>query len=168
MNVHVSNVCRLSATDAAKVCGLELHAGMNELPISLLHPRQVLVTEPSKTNIIRCELKFHRGTLVPVLERGVAEELVRDGVAKWCPQKALVYTITDYINDPDVLKNREELAKAEAAQKTGVNLVLVAIVGDNRSPLSVCRNIVSGCQKMENLKKDAEGAMDASNIFLVE
>ena len=62
----------------------------------------------------------------------------------------------------------EELAKAQAAADAGVELVIVAVIGESRSPLSVCRNIVSGCQNPESLLTDAQGAIEAASVFLIE
>ena len=51
---------------------------------------------------------------------------------------------------------------------SGAESVLVAIIGESRSALSVCRNIVSGCQTSVTLKKDAEGAVEAACVLLIE
>lgn len=159
--VHKSNVCRIDLTpDIEAACVKE---GINPAPASL-PARQIRLTS-SNAGKIAATLKWHRDAWIPVISRGVASELVRDQVATWEPQMLLCYSMEDYLKDADVLKDIQEYEKAKAS---GADLVLVAVIGNNRSALSVCRNIVSGCQKMEKLTKDAEGAMDASNVFLVE
>lgn len=164
--MHVSNVCRIGAALVNEIeTSISVKPGINAIPVEMLEPRQIKITDTDgcKAAPIRAGLKEHRGSMIPVIEREVARELVRDKVAEWLPQGLLVYTMEDYLadNDPDI-KDRA------VAKASGEELVAVAVVGENRSALAVCRNIVSGCQNMDKLEDDAKGAMEASNIFLVE
>lgn len=166
----ISNVCRV-AHDIIDVIAnaIVLVPGKNEIPDSLIAFRQIDIHEAKSVGPhIACMLKEHRGTLVPVLARSVANELIRDRVASAVPQQLLVYDINDYIADNNVQTDAAELERATTARADGALLVVVAMIGDNRSALSVCRNIVSGCQNMDTLHNDAAGAISASNTFLVE
>jgi hypothetical protein len=113
-------------------------------------------------------LKPHRDGVIPVLRRKDAQCLVDSKIAVWEPQRALVVTVIDYLEDKDVKARPEEIERTISHAARGVNLVLVAIIGESRSPLAVCRNVVSGCQKPERLVDDAKKAMAAANVYLVE
>ena len=74
----------------------------------------------------------------------------------------------DYLADNDVQEDSEELAKAQASAADGAEVVVVAVVGESRSTLSVCRNIVSGCQDNARLVDEARDAIEAHSCFIVE
>jgi len=162
-----SNVCRVHSAELEAFLA-DKGSGMHVIPETVLAPRQVRLVDLRNIIEIPAVLKPHRGSMIPVISRDAATTLVSRKVAQWEPQKALVYDINAYIRDPDVANNAEELARAMAAKDSGETLVLVAIIGESRSALAVCRNIVSGCQKPDKLKDDAEGAVSAANVYLVE
>ena len=164
--MHISNVCRIDAALVREIVeSVTVKAGVTPIPVEILEARQIKITDVEKCGPIGAYLIEHRGSMIPALTREVASELVRDGVAEWLPQGLLVYTMEDYLADKDVIADPKESALARASEE---ELVAVAVIGDNRSALAVCRNIVSGCQDPEKLEDDAKGAMDASNVFLVE
>jgi len=133
------------------------------IPEGLLPPRQIRFTAEVKE--VACSLKLHRGSLIPVLSRGVAAELVRDRVAAWEPQRALLYSKAEYLADEEVKADPVETKKVITS---GAATVLVAIIGESRSALAVCRNIVKKCQLPEKLEEDAAGAVEAALVYLVE
>ena len=158
--VMVSNFCRADISDELKKIAKE---GIVEIPENLLLPRQIQIMED--VDPIEAKLKEHRGQLIPVIKREDATILVKSGKGKWMSQKLLSYTRDTYLSDPDVLDDQYEWKRVFDSK---AELVIVAVIGDNRSALTVCRNIVSGCQNMDTLVKDAQGALDASRVFLVE
>tara|TARA_Y100000034_G_scaffold96439_1_gene117430 strand:- start:658 stop:1011 length:354 start_codon:yes stop_codon:yes gene_type:complete len=116
--------------------------------------------------MIPATLKWHRDGYVTTLARCWADWLVDRGEASYVPQYLLTCTRADYLSDPDVVAMPEEL---ERVTNSLAELVIVAVIGDNRSALSVCRNLVSGCQSFNNLLIDeAKGAIEAASVFLVE
>ncbi len=163
--VHVSNVCRVEVTtellDFAKKSG----PGVTQIPGGLLAPRQIEVDHRME---IPATLKWHRDTYVPVIDRAMAHVLVSTDRAKYVPQSLLVYKMADYLSDPDVRKDEQEWDNARQAQQDGTGLVIVAVIGESRSPISVCRNIVSGCQKLDTIVDDARGAVESTRTFLIE
>jgi hypothetical protein len=167
MKVFISNVCRLLVDDVKEIEeSVKLVPGKNLIPPEVWPFRQIRITNPGwAVGTVAC-LKMHRGSLVSTLSRAVATELVRDKVAEIMPQWLLCYTGADYKADPDVMKDVEEAARCNNLLDD--DIVAVAMVGENRSTLAVCRNIVSGCQNPDTLVADAKGAMEASNVFLVE
>ena len=173
MKVFKSFACRIELTTAiiALAAAQFKHSvdGMVKVPVDVLQPRQVKLTRDPEyialNPAIPASLVFHRDAYVPVISRSVAERLVDEGAASYCDQSLLFYTMDQYLKDPDVLAKPEEV---EAAKNSGADLVLVAVVGDSRSALSVCRNIVSGCQKLQSVVADAAGAVDAASVFLIE
>jgi hypothetical protein len=169
--MFVSNVCRISGNDLENVSKLGLNPGINEIPEGILGYRQIeigMFAAETADGGLPCRLKYHRGTWVPVVSRKMAADLIAEGAARALPQRALCYGIEEYLNDPDVQADEKEFKRAIQAHQEGEAVVLVAIIGDDRSPLAVCRNIVSGCQKMETIVSDAQGAMKSANTFLVE
>jgi len=168
---HISNVCRVPAYDlVAAVSAIGgLNPGVTQIPDGILQPRQLRLTDGRKgAPKIDADLKLHRGTWIPVLDRTVASHMIFTGRGVWEPQSLLVAAMPDYLADPDVQADAEELIRAQAAKDAGVELVVVAVIGNDRSTLAICRNIVSGCQDMTRLIEDAKGAMEASDVFLVE
>jgi hypothetical protein len=163
MKPHVSNVCRVEITDELAALAA---TGITRIPPGLLPPRQVKVSETDLT--FAAEMKYHRDAFIPTVSRATAHALVGNGNAEYAEQKLLCYSMADYLADNDVKNDAEELAKAQAAADAGAELVIVAVIGENRSPLSVCRNIVSGCQNPESLLTDAQGAIEAASVFLIE
>ena len=140
--------------------------GVHLIPEGMLDPRQIEIDVSKLGDApINVVLKEHRGSLITVVSKLDAKCMVDIGMAKYLPQKALVYTMKAYLDDPDIQGNHTEYDKADSS---GDDLVLVAIIGESRSALSVCRNIVSGSQDMTEVIKDAKGAMSVSNVFLVE
>jgi hypothetical protein len=165
--VYVSNVCRVDlpqeVLDLAK-------PGMVEIPPELLAPRQLRWRGPASQldgpqTMVEATLKCHRGSLVATISRRVAKVLVEAGTGEYEPQLLLSYTRKDYLKDPDVIADVAEYGRAA---KSDAELIVVAVVGNNQSPLTVVRNIVSGCQKLGTIMEDAEGALDAANVLLIE
>ena len=173
MNAHISNVCRVNITP--EITKLATSAGIHEIPHDLMPPRQVKVVDlstmsnESSTSLeIQAILKWHRDAWVATISRDNATKLVQNGNAQWQPQSLLVYEMENYLADSDVQEDQEELAKATQAAEDGATTVIVAVIGDSRSTLSVCRNIVSGCQDNARLVDDAKGAIEAHSCFIVE
>jgi len=172
--VFVSNVCRIEVTpELAQLA----KPGITPIPVDVLPLREIKVTNKKIT--FPASMSWHRDAFIPTIEREVAAELVARGDAESCEQSLLCYSMADYLKDGDVKANADdtdelasrkanERAKAQAAADDGVDTVVVAVIGENRSPLAVCRNVVSGCQKPESLEDDAKGAIEAANTFLVE
>ena len=151
-----SSICRVDNEALLSIA----QPGIVNIPADILSPRQCRITGVES---VPATLKSHRGQLIPCVSTSVASKLVADGMAEYLEQKLLTYTHADYISDADVKDNAEEIKRVE-----GHDLVVVAVIGDNRSALAVCRNIVSGCQDESSLVKDAQGALDASSVFLIE
>ena len=164
--IHVSNVCRAEMTQEL----LDLaQPGITPIPETVLAPRQVrLVSENGFREAKGVGIKWHRDAYVTVIPRHHAETLVEAGHATWCEQSLLCYTMENYLADNDVQADAEELAKAQASAADGAEVVVVAVIGDSRSTLSVCRNIVSGCQDNARLVDDARDAIEAHSCFIVE
>lgn len=139
--------------------------GHHVIPTDIMAPRQVRITDTKGGFKIPSTQKLHRGSWVTTVTREDANMLVTNGYAEWEPQSLMVMAIGAYLNDEDVIADAEE---TDAANNCDESLVAVAIIGESRSTLAVCRNIVSGCQKVSTLVSDAEGAIAAANIFLVE
>lgn len=165
--IHVSNICRVEMTqellDLAKV-------GKTPIPETVLKPRQVRLL-PDNGLIFGwrgATIKWHRDAYIIALPRHHAESLVETGHAVWCEQSLLCYSMEDYLADSDVQADAEELAKAQASAADGAEVVIVAVIGESRSTLSVCRNIVSGCQDNARLVDDAKAAIEAHSCFIVE
>jgi hypothetical protein len=159
----VSAVCR--ADLSAEILSLVTEPGKIEIPHDLLPSRQIKLEPKGEGSVIPAALKWHRDGYVAALSRYWADWLVAREEASYVPQYLLTYSRADYIADPDVIAMPEEL---ERATNSLAELVVVAVIGDNRSAHSVCRNIVSGCQDMGNLAADAKGAIEAASLFLVE
>ena len=164
--IHVSNVCRAEMTQEL----LDLaQPGITPIPETVLAPRQAkLLTKNGFVEAKGASLKWHRDAWVTVLPRHHAETLVEAGHATWCEQSLLCYSMEDYLADNDVQEDSEELAKAQASAADGAEVVVVAVVGESRSTLSVCRNIVSGCQDNARLVDEARDAIEAHSCFIVE
>jgi hypothetical protein len=165
-SIHVSNVCRVEMSqellDLAK-------PGITPIPETALQPRQVQLRQENGFREAKgVTLKWHRDAWVTVLPRHHAEALVEAGHATWREQRLLCYSMEDYLADNDVQADAEELAKAQAAADDGAEVVVVAVIGENRGTLTVCRNIVSGCQSMASLVDDAKAAIEAHSCFIVE
>ena len=159
MKIHKSFVCMVELTPAIIALAVP---GMVQIPSDVLAPRQIeLLSTACK---VPSSLRFHRDMYVPMVSKAEAEWLVNRGDARYCEQSLLFYTMDKYLSDPDVLGNKEEHVKASAS---GAELVLVAVIGNNRSCESVCRNIVSGCQDPLKLIDDARGALSSANTFLI-
>ncbi len=164
--IHVSNVCRVEISQELLDLAKE---GVTPIPESVLAPRQVRLLEETGFHLTEwVTLKWHRDAYVTVISRNGAETLVETGHATWCEQKLLCYSMEDYLNDNDVKEDSEELAKAQAAADDGAELAVVAVIGGSRSTLSVCRNIVSGCQDNARLVDEARDAVEAQSCFIVE
>lgn len=159
--IHISNVCRANISPEAHY--LIKEPGKILIPEGVMAPRQVRVSLEASN--VPATLRKHRDTLVPTLTSRQAQVLVVAGLAAYEPQYFLVYSMTDYLADPDV---QEDQVEYHTAQSSDAELVVVAVIGESRSPVSVCRNIVSGCQNVKTLVDDAAGAIEASSIFLIE
>lgn len=160
--IHISNVCRAEIGPEAQA--LVKGPGKVEIPKGVMAPRQIRL-KPGVTSNILVNLRWHRDIFVPVVSRATAHRLAAHGDGTYEPQFLLVYSMTDYLADPDV---QEDQAEYHAAQSSDADLVVVAVIGESRSTVSVCRNIVSGCQNIKTLVSDAAGAVEASNVFLIE
>jgi hypothetical protein len=158
-----SNVCRLTGAELARICEMvQLKPGRNPIPAEVIAPRQVRLLTGAMS-VRNVELRLHRGSYIPIICRRIATSLVGEGGATWEPQSLLCYVGKDYKADPNVIDSGEDVSTLGDDE-----LVAVAMIGNGRSPLAVCRNIVSGCQKPEKLVDDAKDAMEAANVFLVE
>ena len=165
--VFVSNVCRIEVTpELAKLA----KPGITLIPDAVLAPRQIKLVErePGDKFTFPATMKWHRDAFIPAVTREVADDLVARGEATYEEQSLLCYSMADYMADNHVKANADALAKAKAAAEEGADPVIVAVIGENRSPLAFARNVVSGCQKPEELEADAKGAIEAANVCLVE
>lgn len=160
MKVIQSSVCRVKLSE--EVLALATGPGKFEIPVALLAPRQIKIRPDSGQ--FNAKLVWHRDAYVPVIHSQVAEAMVFAGQAEYCKQYLLVYALADYLEDSDVIANPVEFKRVS---DSGAELVAVAVIGDNRSALSVCRNIVSGCSVAHPIEA-AKGAIEASSIFLIE
>ena len=165
--MFVSNVCRLTMKEVETIIPLIREPGKTFIPFDVLPPHYVTLNE-NMDSTGGVELRRHRGTMIPVILRRQAECLVSRGMAAWSRQWALVFTIDDCLTDKDVLADKVEYENLLQAKNNGETLVLIALIGENRSALAVCRNIVSGCQDIRHLIDDAKGAMESADVFLVE
>lgn len=161
MKTIVSSVCR--AELSPEILNLVNGAGVIPLPLDVLPPRQVKLLP--NCGEIPAVLKWHRDAYIPTINRVTADRLVSEGKAAPELQSLLVYSKETYLLDSDVAAMPDEFKRVS---KSDADFVVVAVIGENRSPLSVCRNITSGCQDMSTLNDDAKGAVDASNTILIE
>ena len=162
-----SNVCR--AEIGYNVFKDVKTAGIHPAPEGMQY-RQVKLLEDHNVLRVPAKMKKHRGEWIPVMSRSDADSLISFGVATPVKQSLLFYTIEDYVNDNDVKNDAEELARAKKHQSLFPEcVVLVAVISDiGRSALAVARNVVSGCQNMDELKSDCDKALQASSCILVE
>ena len=182
--VHISNVCR--ANLPAQVLELIDQTGIIPIPEDMLEPRQIKIT--SQDVQVPAHLKFHRDAFITVISPQAAVWLVEQAKAEYMPQSLLVYSMLDYLEDSDVKNDPEEY---NAAQESMAEFVLVAVVGDNRSTLSACRNIVSAIDDwrttgtrnrsdrfadhhyeeerlIQQILDQAKGAIESQKVFLIE
>lgn len=179
--VHISNVCR--ANLPAQVLELIDQTGIIPIPEGMLEPRQIKIT--SQDVQVPAHLKFHRDAFITVISPQAAVWLVEQAKAEYMPQSLLVYSMLDYLEDSDVKNDPEEY---NAAQESMAEFVLVAVVGDNRSTLSACRNIVSAIDDwhlpeelgggaltpssagmlIQQISDQAKGAIESQKVFLIE
>lgn len=173
MNIKVSPVCRAPITDKI----LEL-AGMIKLtppedeakifiPEQLLQARQIRLTQKAiddKKFAIDAILMPHRGCFIPTIKRATAHELVLEEYAIWEPQFLVVYTGDKYRADKHVLAIHGEIERTKDA-----DLVIVAVVGENRSILATARNVHDGISTDNNttILELVQGYKDR-NVFLIE
>jgi len=157
--VLFSNVCRVTEP---RLCDIAA-PGIVPIPEDILPPREIKVNAGACFSIT---LKSHRGQFLSVIHREEAERLIAAEEAFWETQSLLSYRREEYLSDPDVIEDREEFDRIQGSKEC--SLVIVAVIGGARSCLTVCRNIVSGCQNKERLVSDAEQALDKTNVFLVE
>ena len=163
MNILISNVCRVEPSKALTAYIEDNFSGAPVvLPADVLPPRQVRFTKGVSTKM---HLKEHRGQWIITIERESARLCVAMGQATYEPQKALVFSREDYLSDKDVIADEKEFKRISDSDATHI---LVSIIGDSRSALAVCRNVVSGCQNPDKLVEDAKAALDASNVILIE
>ena len=161
MKTIFSNICR--NTDPKLLTLAE--PGVVDIPESVLEPRQINLKGINTDMIINANLKWHRDAWISTINKDNARQLVLYTQAEYMPQKLLSYTREQYLSDKDVIEDVEEFDRVSASD---AELIIVAIIGDNRSTLSVCRNIVSGCQDMDKVVSDAEGAIESASILLIE
>ena len=158
-NIMVSNICRVSFTkeQMKKI----VTAGI--IPCDL-EPRQIKMSETEAGDTVPCTLKWHRGSLIPTITKEKAKSLVECNRGIYMPQSLLVYTGEDYRGDSDV-------SSEESSRTATADLVVVAVIGENRSPLSFCRNVSSGNLALTDIVKvreEADKAMLSSNVILIE
>ena len=172
--LHVSNVCRVKFEGELLDWANEQEVGITEIPQDycrvrthqLLAPRQIKMKNLGHDSItFPTVTKWHRDAWISTVTPATAQELVENKLAEYCTQSILIYGVEDYLADNDVASNLEEVKRAK---DSGADKVIVAVISENRSTLSVCRNIVSGCQKEDKLKEDAAGALVAASCFLIE
>jgi hypothetical protein len=159
-NVFVSFACRVELSQ--EVLDLVKEPGIIDIPTDLLPARQMKLKGECE---IPSRLKWHRDAFISTISRETANDLWLVDKGDYLMQSLLVFSMDDYLSDTDVIADDAEYKRAKSS---GCHLVVVAVIGENRSPLSVCRNIVSGCQDMEKLKSEAEGAVGAASVVLIE
>lgn len=162
--VLISFACRVEFTSEQLEWASHQSPGKTEIPGNVLPPRQVKFSEEAKEVPVSL-MRWHRDGFVPIIRRAVVEAYAKLGQVKYLPQYLLMFSKEDYLADPDVQRNEEETQRVLDANP---DKVIVAVIGDNRSALSVCRNIVSGCQNPDTLVSDAEGAIESASVFLIE
>ena len=166
----VSNVCRanLSSDLLDEVYEKNKSCILSSFTVPLaseqLPPRQLrLDLDPDQ--IVPSTLKWHRDAYVTTITSATAKKLVACEQGEYMPQSLLVYSRNMYLADKDVQSNITEYNRVN---DSNAKLVVVAVIGENRSCLSVCRNIAGGCQNVLNLVDDAKGAIESSSIVLIE
>ena len=172
--IAVSSVCRVKFTEGFLAWAKDQEPGITPIPGHLLNPRQCSLSKLGSSPV-PCSLKWHRDSWIPVITPETAASLVSSGRADYCPQSLLVYTREAYLEDNDVKEDAAECARIEA---TKAMKVIVAVIGEDRSALSVCRNIVSASstltgldslgRKFISLVTDATGAIIANSTVLIE
>ena len=167
MKIIFSNVCRVTDTgllDWVSAQSPDVGNGSAVLPVpeDVLAPRQAVVD--AGVNFTGT-LSEHRGQYVLTITPAEARRLVYAQKARYAEQSVLVYSREAYLADPDVKADGKELERVSASD---ADAVVVAIIGAARSPLAVCRNIVSGCVKGDRIAVDAEKALGVSNYILIE
>lgn len=167
MHIIFSSVCRIADTnvlDWVATQSPDIGSGSAILPVpeDVLDPRQVIVD--AGVNFTGT-LREHRGQYVLTVTPAEARRLVTEQKARFAEQSVLVYSREAYLADEDVKADEKELARVSGSD---AEAVLVAVIGAARSPLAVCRNIVSGCVKGDRIVSDAEKALGVSNYILIE
>ena len=167
MTTIVSNVCRVKFKGELLEWADAQEAGITEIPQELLAPRQLKMKNLGHISAITFPTvaKWYRDAWISTVMPATAQVLVENKIAEYCTQSILIYGVEDYLADNDVASNLKEVKRAK---DSGADKVIVAVIGENRSTLSVCRNIVSGCQKEDKLEEDAAGALVAASCFLIE
>ena len=140
--------------------------GFHPIDLEVLPPREIAVSIDAEFKGRFIKDKRNQGILT--MSRAEAERLVAEGKGSYEAQRLLVYSMADYLADKDVLRNSAELSKATAAANQGETLVAVAVVGESRGPITVLRNVVSGCQNPDELVEEAQKALDKSTYVSVE
>lgn len=173
MKFAVSKIaCRATASETSKVLSflrdnLTVDAVVGSItvgiPVGVVPSRQIEILVGDSKKSFDCKLKWHRDSWIPVISRAHADGMDACGLGTYKEQKALVYSKEHYLKDSDVQKCPEEVARVTALD---CDVVLIGMVGENRSPLAFTRNVASGHQ--EGTKENAEGAMKMSNLFIVE
>jgi hypothetical protein len=196
MNLIISNICR--AILSPMVLALVKKAGITPIPSDLMPPRQIKITgEPELgwgwSKGIPATLTPHRGQLIPTINSHTAEQLVDETEegsshkAEYLPQSLLVCSRDEYLADSQVTGD-----EFRRVGESNADLVVVAVIGDNRSSLAVVRNMAeitlpteikgdglmsellttSGYNEMwkqlTEMKEQATDALEATNIFLIE
>jgi len=144
---------------------LDMEPGQHPVPKEEMEPRQIrLIPEKLKGQKVLIWMSEHRGSMIQIIQRHIAISLIAEGKATWEEQKALVCSMDEYLVDEHVVPHPEEIERAKAS---GAKKVLVAFIGENRSPLAFTRNVRDGVTK-ENYKEEAAAAMRAADVILVE
>jgi len=163
METIFSNICRINNDDVLDFVNANFSGAPVALPNDVLPARQIRINTGVPFNVA---LTSHRGETIITISSAEAARLVNAGEASYEEQSALVYSREDYLGDKDVIADTKEF---ERVSKSDATHIMVAVIGTSRSALAVCRNIVSGCSKLDDsLVKDAEKALAASSVILIE
>ena len=167
MTTIVSNVCRVKFEGELLEWADAQKAKITKIPEELLAPRQIKL-RPAWTKdelSFPSIMKWHRDAWIPTVTTATAKGLVENRDAEYCTQSALIFDRDDYLADNDVVSKPEEIQRVN---DSGADKVIVGVIGENRSALAVCRDIVSGCQKEDGLHVAAARAIEAASCFLIE
>ena len=166
MKIIISAICRAVLPNA--VLALVDRAGIIPIPSDLMDPRQIKVI-PSMGEDFPARVKYHRGQMITTITLVTADELVDQHKAEYLPQSLLVYSRENYLDASQVTGD-----EFDRVTESDAELVVVAVIGDNRSPLAVVRNMAEmntegiGLGDLQEMKEQAADALEAVNVVLIE
>lgn len=170
MNITISDILRVDLTPegvAEIEAGWDLQGSATQhIPCNIIPYRQVRLSVEAP-QIIDCNLKMHRGDYIPVISRATSNKLIADGHAEAEEQSWLVQSRLEYLADPEMSSPECAGEKERVEGLPGDTLIVVAMIGNSRSPLSFTRNVVNKVTTDEFVE-EAEKALTSANVFLVE